>query len=131
MRVELVGSPPTAVVLRLSLLERLGALLLRDVAVPLSQLAAARVAERPWHGERPWRGLRVGTGLPFVVLLGRLLWIPGSARGPADFCAVFGRGPALVLELAPGARWRRVVASTPDAERLAAALQQALAARKD
>jgi hypothetical protein len=47
----------------------------------------------------------------------------------ADFCAVFGRGPALVLELAPGAPWRRVVASAPEAEQLAAALQKALSER--
>lgn len=126
MRVELVGSPPAAVLLRLSLLERLGALLFRDVSVPLSQLRAASVSQRPWR-DRPWRGLRVGTGLPFVVLLGRMLrW-----RGGADLACVVGQGPALVLDLEPGARWRRVVASAPDAEALAVALQAALAERAE
>lgn len=126
MRVELVGSPPAAVLLRLTLLERLAALLFRDVSVPLAQLRAASVSARPWS-DRPWRGLRVGTGLPFVLLLGRMLWW----RGGADLACVVGRGPALVLELAPGARWRRVVASAPDAEALAAALQAALAKRDE
>ena len=110
-------------VLRLSLLERLGALTLGDVTVPFAHLAAASVAQRPWR-DRPWRGLRVGTGLPFVLLLGRTAWLRS-----VDFVAVFGRGAALVLERAPGARWRRVVASAPDAEQLAAALQKALAER--
>ena len=125
MRVELVGSPPTAVVLRLSLLERLGALVWADVAVPLSQLASATVAARPWR-EWPWRGLRVGTAFPLVILLGRFVDL---RRRTADFVAVYGTGPALVLELSAGAPWRRVVASAPDAERLAEALQHALAER--
>ena len=124
MRVELLVGDVPAVVLRLTLLERLGALVLGDVEVPLAQLAAVRAVDQPWR-QRPWQGVRVGTGLPYVVLLGRMVW-PGQT---ADFCAVFGRGPALVLELAPGAPWRRVVASTPDAEQLAAALQKALAER--
>lgn len=126
MRVELLTDRDApAVVLRLTPLERLGALMLGDVEVPLSQLASACAVDRPWR-ERPWRGLRVGTGLPYVVLLGRLVVWPGS---PADFAAVFGRGPALVLELLPGAPWRRVIASTPDAGQLAAALQKAVAER--
>ena len=124
MRVELLPGDVPAVVLRLTWLERLGALVLGDVEVPLSQLAAARAVDRPWR-ERPWQGLRVGTGLPYVVLLGRMLWLGQTA----DFCAVFGRGPALVLELVPGAPWRRVVASAADAEQLAAALQKAIAER--
>ena len=124
MRVELVGSPPSAVKLRPSLLERVAALVPCAVTLPLSQLARVRVVALPWR-DRPWRGLRVGTGLPVALLLGRTV----SWSRSTDLVFVRGRGQALVLDLAPRARWRCVVVSAHDAEQLAERLQGALGAR--
>jgi hypothetical protein len=112
-----------AVRIRLSPLERLGALHFGDVCVPLSSVASVHVVASPWH-ERPWRGLRLGTGLPGVILLGRCVALrPRSV----DFVAVRGwRAPALVLQLRAGARWRRVVVTAPDAQALAQRVRQAI-----
>lgn len=76
---------------------------------------------------RPWRGLRVGTGLPGVILLGRTV----AWRCSADFVAVSGAGPALVVELRPHNRWGRLVLSTDGVEELAAAVTKAVAAARD
>jgi hypothetical protein len=112
-----------AVRLRLSLLERLGALHFGDVCVPLSSVASVHVVASPWR-ERPWRGLRVGTGLPGVILLGRCVAL---RQRSVDFVAVRGwRAPALVLQLRAGARYRRVIVTAPDALALAQRVRQAI-----
>ena len=110
------------VVITLSNLEKVGALL-GDVHVALTDVASAYVAHEPWR-ERPWAGLRVGTGLPFVVLLGRLVSTAG-----VDFVAVYGtKTPALVLQLKRGARWRRVVVTLENAVQLAQQVTRAVEA---
>ena len=110
-----------AVHVRLSALEKLGALH-GDLCIPLAQLASAESVAAPWQ-ERPWRGLRVGTGLPRVILLGRMV----SWNGSTDFCAIYGRrAPALVLHLRPGAHYRVVVVTQEDAPALARKINAAL-----
>ncbi len=104
---------------RLSLLEKLGALH-GDLRVPLSAVASASACDAPWQ-QRPWRGLRVGTGLPWVFLLGRTV-----SLSSVDFCAVYGRGPALVLTLHGGHGFRCVVLTCADAEQLAQRINAAL-----
>jgi hypothetical protein len=100
--------------LKLSLLERLGALRFSDVRVPLASIASVAVSHVPWE-ERPWRGVRVGTGFPWVILLGRMV-----TTSSADFVAVYGRRrPTLVLTLKPGCGWRVVVATLRDADAVA------------
>jgi hypothetical protein len=120
-----------AVRIRLSLLQRLGAVHFADVCVPLSAIASVHVVASPWR-ERPWRGLRVGTGLPGVILLGRCVAVRRGELGSVDvdFVAVRRcvgwRAPALVLQLRRGGRWRRVVVTTQDAPALAQRVRQAI-----
>lgn len=90
---------------RLSALEKLGGLS-GDVRVPLSQVVGARVTDRPYA---ELRGMRVGTGLPFVILLGRMIYLGGK-----DFVAIYGTGRTVVVELAAGAPYRRILVSTKD-----------------
>ena len=95
----------SSLVVRLSALEKIGGLS-GDVSVPLTQVVGARVTDRPYA---ELRGMRVGTGLPFVIVLGRMIY-----RGGKDFVAVYGTGRTVVVELAPGAPYRRLLVSTPD-----------------
>ena len=95
----------SSLVVRLSTLEKLGGLS-GDVVVPLSQVVGARVTDRPYA---ELRGLRVGTGLPFVIVLGRMIHGDGK-----DFVAIYGTGRTVIVELAPGAPYRRLMVSTDD-----------------
>jgi hypothetical protein len=87
--------------------ERLGALR-TDPVVPLSDIAAVEVAPDPWA---ILAGMRVGTGIPWVLLLGTML-----RRGGSDVVALHGRAPAVVVTLRPGAAWQRLLATVPDPE---------------
>ncbi|HEU0101060.1 MAG TPA: hypothetical protein VFR07_01930 [Mycobacteriales bacterium] len=95
---------------RLSPMEKLAGLL-RDLAVPTSQVRRARA---------------VADGLPEVVgMRAPGLHLPGTRkygtwrrRSGRTYAAVRGSGPALLLEL-DGHRYDSVVVTTPDAERLA------------
>lgn len=107
-------------VVRLSPLERLGALAAADPAVPLSAVRDVRVVPRPAGA---LRGLRApGAGFPGVIALGT--W---RSVGGRDFAAVYGRGPGIVVEL-EGARWRRLVVSSHEAEHDAERVRAALPA---
>lgn len=90
---------------RLSTLEKLGALS-GNVRVPLSSVTAVRVTEKPYS---ELRGLRVGTGLPFVIVLGRMIYSGGK-----DFVAIYGTGRTVIVELGPGAPYRRILVSGAD-----------------
>lgn len=92
--------------------------------MPLADIVAVAVSAQPWT-ERPWRRLRVGTGLPFVILVGRT-----CSRACTDSVAVY-RTPAVVLTLKPGARFRAVICSSADAEKVAAEVEAALRRRAD
>jgi hypothetical protein len=83
-----------------------------------SSVRRARVCDDPWE---ELRGMRVpGTGLPGLLLL-------GTMRGPfgKDFCAIYDRRPALVLELCAGERYRRVLVTVADPGRILAELTRA------
>ena len=77
-----------ALVLQLSSLECLGALH-GSSTLPLADIDSVSVSLHPWK-ERPWRGVRVGTGCPYLILLGRSgcsvfrlcrsLWMQDAAR---------------------------------------------------
>jgi hypothetical protein len=93
-------------VVRLSLLEKLGALAGHNPRVPLTTVQIARVSEDPW---RDLRGMRApGTGFPGVIMLGTT-----RARGVHDFAAVYRHRRGVVVEL-KGARWTRFVISCRD-----------------
>jgi len=90
---------------RLSLLEQFGALS-RGPRVPLESVASVRAVPSAWS---ELRGLRApGTGWPGKIAL-------GTWRGTRykDFCAVYGRGPGVVVEL-DGADWARFVVTADD-----------------
>ena len=115
-RLELIDG---CVHVQLSPAERLLALTW-SFRVSLEDVETVRVSTHPWSERASlWSGLRVGTGLPYVVLLGRMV----SWRR-CTFVSVRGnRTPALVLDLHPGAAWERVVVATEEAVALADAIR--------
>jgi len=103
----------------LNLLERVGAVFHGYVSVPLASIRLVRVSDDPWAD---LRGMRApGTGLRRVIALGT--WRHSLGR---DFVAVYGKRPAVVVELA-GERFARLVVSTRDAERVAGEVRDAAA----
>jgi hypothetical protein len=100
-------------VLRLSPLEKVAAIR-GDIQVPLSQVVAVAVEDRPW---RYLRGFRApGTGFPGVIAYGVRL----ATGGAPDFAALRGRGPAIRVDLCAGARYGRLLVTVPDAAGTAA-----------
>ena len=93
------------VVVELSRLEQIGALM-SGVRVPRSSVTAARLTDDPYS---ELRGIRVGTGLPFVIVLGRMVFRAGT-----DFVAIYGTRRTAVIDLAPGSRFARLLVSSPD-----------------
>ena len=92
-------------VLRLSLLERLGALSGRP-RVPLAAVRDVRVTAKPW---KELKGIRApGTGWPGTIALGT--W---RHDGVKDFCAIYRKGPGVVVEL-DGAKYARLIVSSSD-----------------
>ncbi len=69
--------------------------------VPYSAVRKIRIVANPW---RELRGCRVGTGIPGVIMLGSRHFWSGK-----DFWAVYGRGPAVVMDIdrdfSPYDRW--------------------------
>lgn len=103
-------------VVRLSALEQLAAFR-RQVRVPLSALETVAADPDPWSC---LRGMRApGTGIPGVVAYG-VRRMTGAAP---DFAAVHGRGPAVRVELAPGAAFGRLLVTVPDAQSAVAAIR--------
>jgi hypothetical protein len=107
-------------VVHLSPLEKLGALH-GHVRVSLASVKRAWAATDPWSVLRGYRA--PGTGIPWVIML-------GTTRGSfgKDFCAVYGRKPAVVVELADADFSRLLVtASEPNvvAERVSSELLKA------
>ena len=108
-------------VVRLSPLERLGALL---PAQPSAPLAAVQSVQAVDCANRSIRGVRApGTGLPGVIALGT--W---RHRAGKDFVSVHGRERGVVVELA-GTGWSRFVVGSPEPELDASRIQAALAGR--
>lgn len=91
---------------RLTALEKLGAFS-GNVRVPLSSIREVHVTDKPYS---ELRGIRVGTGIPWVIVLGRMLY-----GGGKDFVAIYGTGRTAVVELAAGEPYRRIMISDADA----------------
>jgi hypothetical protein len=107
-------------VVRLSGLERIAALR-REVRVPLACVRRVCADPDPWSA---LRGVRApGTGIPGVVAYG----VRRLTGDRPDFAAVHGRGPAVRLELAPGAAYGRVVVTDPNVQATVAAIQARVA----
>jgi hypothetical protein len=89
-----------------------------DVRVPLSTVRVVRTVDDAWP---ELRGIRApGTGIPGVIAV-------GTRRGSfgKDFAVVHGNGHAVVVELV-GSQYARLVVTSADAERVAAAIQSRL-----
>jgi len=99
-------------ILHLSAFERLGGFVRGDARIPLKAVRGARAVESPW---KELRGVRSpGTGWPGRIALGTRRF-----GGGKDFVAVYGKGPAVVVELV-GVDFARLIVSTRDAEAVAA-----------
>jgi hypothetical protein len=103
-------------VVRLTTLERLAAMR-REVRVPLGSVRSICADPDPWSALRGFRA--PGTGIPGVIAYG-VRRLTGSAP---DFAAVHGRGPAVRVDLAPGARFSRLVITVADARSTVAAVR--------
>ncbi|WP_129677999.1 hypothetical protein [Candidatus Chloroploca sp. Khr17] len=104
-------------VFRFSLWEQLGGL--RSGAVAnLNEISFVEVVDDPWT---ILEGMRVGTGFPWVIVLGTML-----RRGGNDVVAVYQKLPAVVITLQPGARYQRFIATVPDPASVAATIRAAL-----
>src|SRR5262245_49712509 len=102
--------------LRFTPIERVGGLR-RGARVPLADVASVEVAP-PWE---VLAGLRVGTGIPWVIGLGTMLRAAGN-----DVVAVYGRKPAVVVNLRQGSRWLRLIATVPEPSAVAARIRTAV-----
>ena len=92
----------TDLCVELSPLEKIGALS-GNVRVPLSSVEDVRIVDKP-HKEL--RGMRVGTGIPWVIVLGRMVFSGGK-----DFVAVYGTGRTVMVTLREGQPYQRILVS--------------------
>ena len=114
----LVGGDDLRVLL--NWLERIGAFVQGYVSIPLASIRSVRVSDDPWS---ELRGMRYpGTGLRRTIALGT--WRHSFGR---DFVALYGKGPAVVVDLAGGRFERLVVSARDDAERVAGEIRDAAA----
>jgi hypothetical protein len=86
--------------LQLSFLEVLGAIR-TSPEVALSEVESVEVVANPWANQ-VLKGFRIGTGFPYLVLLGTMQYKSGR-----DFCAIYKRRPNAVVTLkgGPFKRW--------------------------
>jgi hypothetical protein len=110
-----------SLVVKLSLWERVAAFR-GDVTVPLSAVSSIAVEDRPWDALRGFRA--PGTGVPGVIAYGTRL----VTGGAPDFAALHGRGPAVRVELAPGAPFGRLLITVEDPVSTVAAAQRGVSA---
>src|SRR4051794_885160 len=90
---------------------RIGACITGDLWFPLTAVRSVHVIEQPWSELRGERS--PGTNVRGVVALGSFKHLYGR-----DFVAVYGRGPAVMVEL-DGMRFMRLLISRQDAEEVA------------
>lgn len=88
-------------ILKLSMWEKIGGFH-RDLVVSKDLLVKKTVFQNPWSKE-VLKGVRSpGTGIPYVILLGRMRY-----KGGKDFTAIYKRRPVTVYEFKDSAfsRW--------------------------
>ena len=106
--------------LELSLWEKLGAFH-SSPQVLLSDVDSVEVVANPWTSE-VLKGVRIGTGIPFLVLLGTMKY-----KGGKDFCAIYKRRPNAIVALKSGP-FKRWIFEIENLEEIVS-LQNALGAR--
>ena len=103
--------------LELSLLEKLGAIR-NSPEVVLGEIESVEVVANPWT-DRVLKGFRIGTGVPYLVLLGTMQYENGR-----DFCAIYKRRPNAVITIKSGP-FKRWIFEIKDMREIAA-LKQAI-----
>ena len=88
--------------------------------VLLCEVESVEIVKNPWTS-KVLKGIRIGTGIPFVVLLGTMKYIKGK-----DFCAVYKRRPNAVITLKSGPfkRWIFEIKDMSEIEALMKAIAQ-------
>ncbi len=112
-----------SLVIELSFVEKLAAFR-GDVRVPLAAVSAIALEEHPWDSLRGFRA--PGTGLPGVLAYGTRL----VTGGAPDFAALHGRGPAVRIDLGPGAPFGRLLITVTDPARAVAAITAGLSSAR-
>lgn len=86
--------------LQLSILEVLGAIR-TSPEIDLSEIESVEIVPNPWTSQ-VLKGFRIGTGFPYLVLLGTMKYVKGK-----DFCAIYKRRPNAVITMKSGPfkRW--------------------------
>jgi hypothetical protein len=87
--------------------------------IALSEIESVKIVQNPWTS-KVLKGVRIGTGIPFVVLLGTMKYMKGK-----DFCVIYKRRPNAVVTLKSGPfkRWIFEIKDTSEID----ALQKAIA----
>jgi hypothetical protein len=101
---------------------RAGAVVSGDLWFPLTAVRSVQVTEQAWSELRGERS--PGTHVRGVVALGTFKHLYGR-----DFVALYGRGPAVLVEL-DGMRFMRLLVSRQDAEEVAEQIAELAAASK-
>ena len=118
----------THMIIKLTLAEKIFGLH-GDFKIPAALIRGAEVADKD-----VWKtfGMRIGTAWPWVVVYGHYWW-PKTSKGILGgwtFALWRAKTPALTLTLAkgPGQPYKRLVISTPDAQKLADTINDAIVA---
>ena len=69
--------------------------------IALTEIGSVEIVSNPWTSQ-VLKGFRIGTGFPYLVLLGTMKYVKGK-----DFCAIYKRRPNAVITLKSGPfkRW--------------------------
>lgn len=108
-------------ILQFSGWEKLGGLR-SGAKVKLKDIQTIEVVDNPWQ---ILEGLRVGTGMPWVIVLGTML-----RRGGNDVVAVYKKKPAVVVTLRAGLAYQRLIATVPNPEPVVETVRLALLMNK-
>jgi hypothetical protein len=86
--------------LQFSLLEALGAIH-SSPEIALTEIESVEIVSNPWSS-KVLKGFRIGTGVPYIALLGTMKYIKGK-----DFCIIYKRRPNAVITMKSGPfkRW--------------------------
>jgi len=102
--------------LQFSTLEKLGGLR-SGATVKLKDVKSVEKVDDPWN---IIAGLRVGTGIPWVIVLGTML-----RRGGNDVVAIYKKQPAVVITFQPDVPYQRFIVTVPP-EQVIATIQATL-----
>ena len=100
-----------------------------DFKIPAALIRGAEVADK-----NVWMtfGMRIGTGIPYLLVYGHYWRANSKAGGPGGWTFALWRSnqPSLTITLATakGQPYKRIVITTPDAQKLADTINDAIVA---